>query len=176
MELEYENIHIRNAAITDAQLLVQWWNDGQVMAHAGYPKGIGTTASKVAREIQQESDSTIRRYLVLVDGRRIGELVHRQRNPRVCEIGIKICDASMQNRGYGKKILSLFLWGLFDCLGYERIELDTDLENTRAQHVYESLGFQKLGVNKDSWVDQQGFFRSSVDYALTRDAFVSYID
>lgn len=176
MELQYENIYIRNAAITDAALLAQWWNDGSVMAHAGFPNGIGTTAEKVAREIRQESDSTVRRYLILLDGIRVGELVHRQINPRVCEIGIKICDATKQNQGYGKKILSLFLSGLFDCLGYERIQLDTDLENTRAQHVYESLGFQKLAVNRDSWVDQLGRPRSSVDYGLSREDFHSYID
>ena len=176
MELQYENVRIRNAAVTDAPLLAKWWNDGAVMAHAGFPYGIGTTPEKVAKQIREESDTTLRRYCILLDEVRIGELVHRQINPRVCDIGIKICDASKQNRGYGKIILSLFLSGLFDCLGYERIQLDTDLENTRAQHVYESLGFQKLGVNKDSWVDQQGRSRSSVDYCLTRDTFQSYID
>ena len=167
MELQYENVRIRNAAVTDAPLLAKWWNDGAVMAHAGFPNGIGTTPEKVAKQIREESDTTLRRYCILLDEVRIGELVHRH---------IKICDASKQNRGHGKIILSLFLYGLFDCLGYERIQLDTDLENTRAQHVYESLGFQKLGVNKDSWVDQQGRSRSSVDYCLTRDTFQSYID
>ena len=176
MELQYENIRIRNALITDAEQLARWWNDGGVMAHAGFPHGIGTTAEKVARDIRRESDTTVRRYLILLDEERIGEMVHRQINPRVCEIGIKICDASKQNQGYGKKILSLFLSGLFDCLGYERIQLDTDLQNTRAQHVYESLGFRKLAINRDSWVDQLGRTRSSVDYGLARENFHSYID
>lgn len=176
MELQYDNIRIRNASITDAALLAQWWNDGRVMAHAGFPLGIGTTAEKVAGEIRRESDSTLRRYLILLDGERIGEMVHRQINPRVCEIGIKICDASKKNQGYGKKILSLFLSGLFDCLGYEQIQLDTDLENTRAQHVYESLGFRKLAINRDSWVDQLGRPRSSVDYGLIKKDFVSFLE
>ena len=78
------------------------------MAHAGFSGGIGTTAKKVAGQIQKESDDTVTRYLVLLDMERIGEMVHRQINPRVCEIGIKICDSSKQNQGYGKKILSLF--------------------------------------------------------------------
>ena len=113
MELQYENIRIRNAVLTDAELLAKWWNDGSVMAHAGFPKGIGTTAKKVAQDIRMESDSTVRRYLILLDEVRIGELVHRQINPRVCEIGIKICEAKEQNKGLGKVILSLFLDGLF---------------------------------------------------------------
>ncbi|MCI6433993.1 MAG: hypothetical protein MR828_04370, partial [Clostridiales bacterium] len=49
MELQYENIRIRNAVLTDAELLAKWWNDGSVMAHAGFPKGIGTTAKKLPR-------------------------------------------------------------------------------------------------------------------------------
>ena len=176
MELEYENIRIRNAAVTDASLLAQWWNDGSIMAHAGFPNGVGTTPEKVAGQIRKETDTTLRRYMILLNEERIGELVHRQINPRVCEIGIKLCRSDLQNRGYGKKNLSLFISGLFDCLGYEQIQLDTDLENTRAQHVYECLGFQKLSVNRDSWVDQLGRSRSSVDYGLTRESFISYID
>ncbi len=109
MELQYENITIRNAAVTDAELLARWWNDGGVMAHAGYPNGLGTTARKVAGQIRQESDSTVRRYMILLDGVRVGEMVHRQINPRVCEIGIKICQPEKQNQGYGKKFsASLF--------------------------------------------------------------------
>ena len=90
--------------------------------------------------------------------------------------GLGIWGAINLLEGYGKIILSLFLSGLFDCLGYEWIQLDTDLENTRAQHVYESLGFQKLAINHDSWVDQLGRARSSVDYSLSRENFHSYID
>lgn len=176
MELEYQNIRIRNAEVYDAEQLAIWWNDGQVMKHAGYPKGLGTSTEKVAAQIMVESDSTVRRYIIMVDNRRIGEMVHRQVNPKVCEIGIKICEESMQNHGYGKKILSLFIYGLFDRLGYQIIQLDTDLTNLRAQHVYESLGFRKLGINPNSWIDQMGRNRSSVDYVLTRDALISYLD
>ena len=58
--------------------------------------------------------------------------------------------------------------------GVEKIVLDTNLTNLRAQHVYESLGFQKLRVNIDSWTDQLGNKQSAVDYELTEDSFVDY--
>jgi RimJ/RimL family protein N-acetyltransferase len=64
---------------------------------------------------------------------------------------------------------------LFDELGYGRIILDTNLNNLRAQHVYESLGFRKLRVNENSWQDQLGVWQSSVDYELTKDAFISFL-
>ena len=80
----------------------------------------------------------------------------------------------MQNRGIGKLVLSLFIKGLFEELGYDKICLDTNLNNKRAQHVYEQLGFQKVRVNLDSWKDQLGNLQSSVDYELVRDTFDSY--
>ena len=58
--------------------------------------------------------------------------------------------------------------------GYEKIVLDTNLQNKRAQHVYESLGFRKLRVNIDSWKDQLGNRQSSVDYELLPGDFVDH--
>lgn len=59
--------------------------------------------------------------------------------------------------------------------GYSKIVLDTNLKNTRAQHVYESLGFRKVRTNIDSWSDQLGRLQSSVDYELVESDFNSYI-
>ena len=56
-----------------------------------------------------------------------------------------------------------------------KIVPDTNLTNTRAQHVYESLGFRKVRTNIDSWKDQFGKLQSSVDYELVEKDFVSYI-
>jgi RimJ/RimL family protein N-acetyltransferase len=58
---------------------------------------------------------------------------------------------------------------------YSKIILDTDLMNTRAQYVYESLGFRKVRTNIDSWKDQLGRLHSSVDYELVENDFHSYI-
>lgn len=91
----------------------------------------------------------------------------------VVEIGIKICETDCQNRGVGRKVLSMLINWLFRN-GYAKIILDTNLTNTRAQHVYESLGFRKVRTNIDSWKDQLGRLQSSVYYALVEQDFVSY--
>jgi len=59
-------------------------------------------------------------------------------------------------------------------MGYEKIILNTNLKNTRAQHVYEQLGFQKVRVCKDSWTDQVGVLQSFVDYELIPENFVDF--
>ena len=56
-------------------------------------------------------------------------------------------------------------------VGYEKIILDTNLLNTRAQHVYEKLGFTKLRVNTNAWRDQLGNPQSSVDYEMNKRDF-----
>lgn len=87
------------------------------------------------------------------------------------EIGIKICDFSKQNKGYGKILLSMFIRSLFSNYGYKKIILDTNLNNTRAQHVYEKLGFKKVRVKNNSWKNQIGELQSSVDYELVEENF-----
>lgn len=175
MECRYDNILIRNAEEGDAEQLCKWWNDGAVMAHAGFPNGLGTTVEKITAQIREESDAVCRRHIVLLDDTAIGEMVYRNLGNQVCEIGIKICRADRQNRGLGKIILSLFIEGLFSQLGYAKIVLDTDWDNKRAQHVYEQLGFQKARTNFGAYRDQLGNMRSSVDYELTKRDFVSYV-
>ena len=170
----YQNITIREAVIADAPQLCDWWNDGGVMAHAGFPNGLGTTVEKIAAQISDTSTKHYR-HVIEYQGKLIGEMNYREVEQQVCEIGIKICDASMQNKGLGKVILSLFIQALFHEHGYQKILLDTNLTNTRAQHVYEQLGFRKLRVNLDSWKDQLGDLQSSVDYELTEDSFISFL-
>ena len=58
--------------------------------------------------------------------------------------------------------------------GYKKIILDTNLNNKRAQHVYETLGFSKVRENIDSWINQVGEIQSSVDYELIPENFVDF--
>lgn len=87
------------------------------------------------------------------------------------EIGIKICDFTKQNKGYGKILLSNLIHSLFSNYGYKKIILDTNLKNTRAQHIYEELGFKKVRVRDNSWKNQLGELQSSVDYELVEESF-----
>lgn len=168
------NLLIREATIEDALQLCKWWNDGKIMNHAGFPNGINTTLEIITKQIIKQTDSECR-HIILYDMVPIGEMIYRIINKNTCEIGIKICDFSMQNKGLGKIILSLFIEELFNQYDFEKIVLDTDLNNKRAQHVYEQLGFKKLRINENVWQDQVGNLRSTIDYELIKDWFVSYL-
>ena len=172
MRKEWNDILIRDAVPSDASILCRWWNDGAVMAHAGFPNGLGTTVEEIEKQL---SSNTRYRHLILYKGAPIGEMNYIPADETSCEMGIKICENEYQNKGLGKQILSLFITGLFNDLGYTKIMLDTNANNTRAQHVYEQLGFTKMRVRENSFKDQLGNWQTAVDYQLTKDIFVSYI-
>lgn len=166
--IQYENLTIRQAEIADAKQLAAWWNDGAVMAHAGFPNGLGTTEEEVIERLSNGQ------MVIEENNLLIGECNYRNVAEGIAEIGIKICKTDCQNRGAGRKVLSMLIGWLFQ-KGYSKIVLDTNLTNTRAQHVYESLGFSKVRIHVDSWKDQLGRLQSSVDYELVEKDFNSYI-
>lgn len=174
MNVELNDFKIRNANEDDCVLLAEWWNNGDVMAHAGFPHGLDTTADKIKAKISLDSDTTKRRLILEFQKKPIGEMSYYFRKNDIVEIGIKICESQYQNRGLGRIFLSMLIQKLFD-MGVKKIILDTNLKNTRAQHVYESLGFVKTATHIDSWKDQVGELQSVVDYELTCHNFISFI-
>ena len=163
MILQKAPLLIRSAAQSDAPTLCAWWNDGAVMAHAGFPNGLGTTEEKIAASLSGDTDRA-RRLIIELDGYPIGEMNYRFEGTSA-EIGIKICEAAKQEQGYGRILLSMLIRALFS-MGAEKIILDTNLKNTRAQHVYELLGFRKTGIQYDSWRSQTRELQSQVYYEL----------
>ena len=185
MRLEQGKLCIKNAEQEDCKQLVSWWNDGAVMAHAGFPNGLGTNEEKVQKQIAADSDDTRRHLVIWYDGNRIGEMSYANLGDsleetgedtienRTADIGIKICNSTFQEKGLGKIVLSMLIRELFS-RGYTKIVLDTNLKNKRAQHVYERLGFQKVNIRMDAWIDQVGEKQSAVDYELTKEHFVDF--
>jgi len=147
------------------------WNDGKVMAHAGFPKGLGITEQKVLANINDQSDS---RKLLIIEANSspIGEMSYREVDEATVQIGIKICDFSQQERGFGTSFLKMLIEYLFSERCYEKIVLDTNLNNERAQHVYEKIGFTRVGVREHSFLDQLRNPQSSVDYELLREDYI----
>ena len=167
MFLQDDHLTIRDALPSDAPQLVAWWNDGAVMAHAGFPLGLGTTVEREAARLPASG-----RLMLEYKDQPIGEMNWRDVGG-AAEIGIKICDSTMQERGLGRIALSLLCGELFR-MGFSKIVLDTNLNNIRAQHVYEKLGFCKVSVRENSWRDQLGNLQSAVDYELYPENFCNF--
>ena len=165
MYLALHKLTIRDALLADASLLCKWWNDGAVMAHAGFPQGLGTSVEKIIQQISDSNDPT-HRLILECQNTPIGEMCYRHQDPNTAEIGIKICESNWQEQGLGSQLIAMLCRELFANHGITRIVLDTMLENHRAQHVYEKLGFVKTGIRENCWRDQTGKLRTAVDYQL----------
>ena len=172
MLIKYKNLTIRNATVADAEQLCLWWNDGKIMAHAGLPNGVGCTTDEIRKKLADNTDGN--RHIIELDGRPIGEMNYRNKDG-AAELGIKICDFSEQEKGYGTKLLTIFIDALFRYYGYEKIILDTNVKNERAQHVYEKkLGFRRIGIEKDAWRDQLGELNSMVNFEMSKADWLVY--
>ncbi|MDY0276859.1 MAG: GNAT family N-acetyltransferase [Acholeplasma sp.] len=169
MYLKQDEKVIRTAVNKDAGLLLSWWNDGKVMEHAGFPKGLNLTKEQVLKQIALSSD-LIELCILEFEGKPIGEM-HYRINEGIATIGIKITEADYQNRGLGTSYTLIFIDYLFKTKSISKIILDTNLKNIRAQKLYEKVGFKKVKVNKDAWKDQLGNLQSSVDYEMTLDDY-----
>ena len=174
MLLRCKNLTIRNATVDDAEQLAAWWNDGAVMAHAGFPNGTGQKAKDIADSLENDRDDFHRCLIIEVSKVPVGEMSYRNKGEGTAEIGIKICDFSLHNRGLGKIFLSMLISALFNEMGYNKIILDTNMNNKRAQHVYEELGFRKVCIRQNSWKNQLGELQSSIDYELYQGDFIDY--
>ena len=98
MKIQYENLTLRQAGLPDVKQLAAWWNDGTVMAHAGFPNGVGVTEEEVAKGLGNGC------MVIEENDRLIGECSYRNIADGIAEIGIKICETDCQNRGIGRKI------------------------------------------------------------------------
>lgn len=163
MYLKQDDLWIRTATLEDAHQLCIWWNDGKVMAHAGFTKGLNTTVDKIQHQLSFPGKS--HRMMIGYKEYTIGEMSYNEVDDITAEIGIKICDFAYQNQGNGTKLLKMLL-GYLKEIGYKKVILDTNFNNQRARHVYTKLGFKEVAINKDAWLNDLNEPQTSVDYEL----------
>jgi RimJ/RimL family protein N-acetyltransferase len=171
MYLKKGNLVIRRANDQDATVLCKWWNDGKVMEHAGFPNGLGTSVEEILQQIHRSTDKN---PVLMIENNQqpIGEMNYRIIDDGVAEIGIKICESTEQEKGFGTILIKMLIDYLFNQLKVQKIILDTNVLNTRAQHVYEKIGFKKIKTNYNAWKNQLGILQSSIDYELTVEEYV----
>ncbi len=182
MRIEKNNIVIRSAAVDDAAQLNSWWNDGQVMEHAGFPKGLGESFEDTINSINRFEGKLSQLCIIEIDGKPVGELNYKINDDNAAYPGWKICDFNYQNKGYGPKIITMLFEFIFTDeaintrFPIKKIVWDTILENKRAQHVYETkIGAKKIGIQENAWKDQLGNWRTAVDYEITREEFFNRV-
>jgi RimJ/RimL family protein N-acetyltransferase len=101
-------------------------------------------------------DDSYMQLITEVAGKPAGEMNCHNMGNSIAQISIEI-KPEMQNQGYGTRFLSMLINELFTNGGYAKIILDVDIDNRRARHVYEKLGFRAARIKHENRV---------VDYEL----------
>ena len=65
------------------------------------------------------------------------------------KLELKFVKLRFRKKGLGRIVLSMLIRELF-LKGYTKIVLDTNMNNTRAQHVYEKLDFHRVRIHENS--------------------------
>ena len=101
-------------------------------------------AEKVERYFDENSTSSRRLFVIMVDGQMVGEckLKYIDFDKRECSAGIHLRNDSVKGKGYGTEAERLLLRYAFDELGMVAVNADAVLKNTRSQHVMEKVGFR----------------------------------
>ena len=77
-----------------------------------------------------------------------------------------------QGRGVGPDAMRTLIAWLFDVRGHHRLTVDPAAENARAVHVYEKLGFRRVGVLRRYERVEDGVWRDALLMELLADDFV----
>jgi len=78
-------------------------------------------------------------------------------------LGIVILDENDRGKGIGEEALSLLIAYAFSILNLHQLYANILEENTISRHLFERLGFEKVGVKKE-WLMFKGAFKNEVLY------------
>ncbi|MGI6145718.1 MAG: GNAT family N-acetyltransferase [Peptococcia bacterium] len=147
--LQGKNIYLRLLESEDLPYRVKWLNDDEVSSGITIDGPI--SLAKTQAWFQHVIKEDINRHFVIVDKNTnkpigiLGVVAIDFRN-RKAELYIAIGNKNYWGRGLGSEALHIALEYSFMELDLNRIYLFTNINNTRAQHVYEKNGFLKEGL------------------------------
>ncbi|MEO5964845.1 MAG: GNAT family protein [Candidatus Limnocylindrales bacterium] len=107
-----------------------------------------TPEADETRDLVENRDPDVDVWLVELDGRVVGLIQgHEETDPMYRHGGIDIVlHPDAHGRGLGGEAIRLLATHLFDDRGHHRIVIDPNAANARAIHVYEKVGFRRVGI------------------------------
>lgn len=172
--IEGEHINLRGVQESDLETYYNFLLDdemGRLTGSQGEFTGEQTAAwiRKISVPAEDRVDLMI---IVRETDELIGEVVLNEidADNRSANIRIGIRGHAHRGKGYGTEAMTQMLRYGFEALSLHRIHLGVYTFNPRAIHVYEKLGFQREGVERDAlYVD--GEFHDMILMSMLEDEF-----
>ncbi|MCL6604166.1 MAG: GNAT family N-acetyltransferase [Paenibacillus sp.] len=171
-----EHIYLRLAKTSDLDSYFSFLADSEMNRFTGSQSEftLEATADWIQKISIPHEDRVDFMIVVKDTDELVGEVVLNEIDSinRSANIRIGIQGTQHRGKGYGTEAMIHMLRYGFDILNLHRIHLGVYVFNPRAIHVYEKLGFQREGLERDSlYLD--GEFHDMVLMAMLEDDFRS---
>jgi len=162
--IESEKILIRQLELGDEKLLHKWRNNEEGNLYCGFRYGFLLSEESFRLKVKQQVENTdvfpIEKIFIILkkeDLKPIGDISYRNwdKRNRSAEFGLEIGELNERGKGFGYEVLSYFIEFMFNHLNLNRIELNTLIDNERSIKLYKKLGFQKVGIMRESSFDSR---------------------
>jgi RimJ/RimL family protein N-acetyltransferase len=174
--LRGEHVYLRPLEPEDADLVSGWYADDRVRKLMGDPPTSNARRRLRYEEAVREDGDSVYRFVIcrLADDVPVGrtDIFDVDRANGSCAFGITIGDPADWGRGYGTDAVNAVVDFAFGELRMERVWLDTDAANERAQAVYRKAGFTIEGRLRHAWF-QDGAFLDDIRMAMLRDEWLA---
>jgi ribosomal-protein-alanine N-acetyltransferase len=167
-----ERVYLRPLEPDDADLVSDWYEDDRVRRLMGDPPM--SRARRRARyedAVKSDGDGVFRFIICdLADDAALGRLdvFDIDRENGSCAFGITLGDPARWGQGLGTDAVNAVVDFAFGELRMERVWLDTDADNARAQAAYRKAGFVEEGRLRHAWF-QDGVFTDDIRMAILRE-------
>jgi RimJ/RimL family protein N-acetyltransferase len=171
-----ERVYLRPLEPGDAELIHHWFEDARVHTLMGdLPRSLAWRRQS-AEEAAKDDGRDVFRFIIcqLVDDRPIGrtDLFEIDRTNGSAALGITIGEPALWGRGLGTDAVNALVDLAFGQLRMERVWLDTDADNARAQAAYTKAGFSREGILRHAWF-QDGHWSDDIRMSLLRDEWAA---
>lgn len=158
MELRGDRVVLRPLAEADVPRIVELGADPEV---ARWWRGL--THDHVLRKARGE-DGGAAAFAIVVDSEVAGMIQYFEETDeeyRSASMDLFL-GASHHGRGLGTDAVRTMARHLIDDRGHRRLTIDPAAHNERAIRCYEKVGFRRVGIMREYWLDPDGVWRDGL--------------
>lgn len=172
LTLKGEHIYLRALEPTDLDFLYQLENDTSIWEISGTLRPYSKKVLRLYLENAHRDIYEVKQLRFCIcdkDDQCIGLIDVFDFDPknRRAGIGIVIANPENRNKGVGAEALDLLCDYAFSVLDLHQLYANILEENTNSIHLFEKLGFEKIGVKKE-WIRTSTGFKNEIMFQKIR--------
>lgn len=171
-----ERVFLRPLEPADADLVHRWYEDTRIQTLMGDPPMSLATRRQRYEDAVKAGGPEVFRFVIclLDDDRAIGrtDIFEIDRQNGSCAFGITIGQPDLWGKGLGTDAVNAVADFAFGQLRMERVWLDTDDDNARAQAAYRKAGFTAEGRLRHAFY-QDGRWSDDIRMAMLREEWAA---